>query len=50
MLRDVGEETGYEADMSSGVTPAAPTYGRISKRKPNKEVITFDISNSVQQK
>ncbi|KAL8586302.1 hypothetical protein ACOMHN_058682 [Nucella lapillus] len=29
-------ETGYEADMSSGVTPAMHT--RHSKRKPNKEV------------
>nr|KAG5693280.1 hypothetical protein BaRGS_011601 [Batillaria attramentaria] len=39
-LEDLGEvlkdcEAGYEADMSSGVTPAMQT--RHSKRKPNKE-------------
>ncbi|XP_076471354.1 transcriptional activator Myb-like isoform X2 [Babylonia areolata] len=41
-LNDLGEvlkdcETGYEADLSSGVTPAMHT--RHSKRKPNKEHI-----------
>ncbi|XP_012942102.2 myb protein isoform X1 [Aplysia californica] len=40
-LDDLGEmlkdcDTGYEADMSSGVTPAS--QARLSKRKPNKEV------------
>ena len=40
-LDDLGEvlkdcEAGYEADMSSGITPSMHT--RHSKRKPNKEV------------
>ncbi|KAK7478599.1 hypothetical protein BaRGS_00030131 [Batillaria attramentaria] len=53
-LEDLGEvlkdcEAGYEADMSSGVTPAMQT--RHSKRKPNKEHVQHKrVRQSLEQK